>query len=628
MGQEEKQVLGAHRKLLVEGLKRIFGEFDPQMLEQVLPRFEWMELAGGQVLFRQGEQDDSLYFVVSGRLRATRAEDGDEPQVLGDVVRGETVGEMAFFTGEPRMATITAVRDTLLARIRGPVFRELLVAYPLISLNLTRLVIQRNQRGTQKRRGQEPITLSLLPATPGVDLRQAARQLADALGPRSVQVVTSERVDAWLGEPGASQTPPGDAVRSARLVHKLEQVETDCQYLLFVADDGLTEWTRRCVRQCDKVLLLADARQDPTPGPIEQACLSAPHQELRADTVLVLMHPEGTRAPSGTARWLAPRHLTGHLHVRPHRAGDWGRIARVVTGRAVGLVLSGGGARGFAHLGVMKALQEAGHGWDLVGGTSIGSVMAAFAGMDLPVDEAIARAREAFRQNPTGDYNLLPVVSLISGRRLRRIIDDGVHSVMGEGCGIEDLWKTYFCVSSNYSEAREAVLTRGPLAKSIRASVAIPGALPPVVLDGDLHIDGGTFNNFPTDVMAGMGAARIIGVNLLREGGRKYAMDELPDGRKLALDKLRGRRHRIPGIVPLLLNSSILYSYARQAESKRLVDLYFAPPVQGFGMLDWSKFDRIVSAGYEFASRQLEKDGAARLESDQAPLSVPQPLAA
>jgi NTE family protein len=202
------------------------------------------------------------------------------------------------------------------------------------------------------------------------------------------------------------------------------------------------------------------------------------------------------------------------------------------------------------------------------------------------------------------------MVSLIAGKRLRRTIDTGVEAIMGPDSRIEDLWKTYFCVSSNYTRTKEAVLTRGPLAKSIRASVSIPGALPPVMLDGELHIDGGTFNNFPTDVMAALGAARIVGVNLLREGGRRYDnMEELPGPWKLVFDKVRGKRNRLPGLMPLLLNTSIMYSYARQAESKRLVDLYFQPPVYAFGMLDWSRFDRIVKAGYEYARKQLDAGG-------------------
>lgn len=603
------EILVSHRDLLIEGLRRIFGDFNQEMLERVLPRFEWIELAGGQVLFRQGERDDSLYFVISGRLRAVKSGEEGERAVLGEIARGETVGELAFFTGEPRTATIVAVRETLLTRVSSEVFRELLIAYPLVSLNVTRLVIDRMKRGGANPAGTKPLTLGLVAATEGIDVLDAANRLAHCLGDSgTTQIVTSRQVDQWLGEPGASQTPRNDIDRSARLVQKLEQVEIDNKYVLFVADSGPTEWTRRCLRHCDKVLLLADATRDPAPGAIETECLSNVSLEHQPASTLVLFHPPGTRAPSGTARWLAPRKAASQFHLRRDQPRDWARLARVVGGTSTGLVLSGGGARGFAHLGVMKALDEAGIGYDLVGGTSIGSAMAVFGAMDVPVDEAIERARAVFRANPTGDYNVLPVVSLIGGKRLRRAIDEGVHSIMGEGCGIEDLWKGYFCVSSNYSAAREAVLTRGPLAKSIRASVAIPGALPPVMLDGELHIDGGTFNNFPTDAMARMGTARIIGVNLLRDAGRKYSMDELPGGWQLAFDKVRGKRNRLPGLIPLLLNASIMNSYARQAESRRLVDLYFSPGVHGFGMLDWSKFDRIVQAGYEYARAQLDGD--------------------
>ncbi|WP_082793221.1 patatin-like phospholipase family protein [Ramlibacter tataouinensis] len=608
MAPAKKELLQGHTQLLVDGLKRIFGEFDQEMLERVLPRFEWLELGGGEVLFRQGERDDSLYFVVSGRLRAVREDAEHTRTVLGEIARGETVGELAFFTGEPRMATIAAVRDSLLARVGSEVFRELLMAYPQVALNLTRLVIGRMKHNDAARGGGKPMTIGLVPLAPALDALEAAQRMAQtlsALGP--TLVVTAARVGEWLGDPGAAQAPRQDLAASARLAHKLEQVEGDHQFVLLVADPGPSEWTRRCLRHSDHILLFADTREDPALAPVEAACLQGAQREHNAACSLVLVHPPETAVPRGTARWLAPRELAGHFHVRADRAADWARLSRVVSGNGVGLVLSGGGARGFAHLGVMKALQEAGIGYDLLGGTSIGSVMAAFGAMDIPIEEAIDRARSAFRENPTGDYNLLPMLSLIGGKRLRRVIDQGVHSIMGEGCGIEDLWKGYFCVSSNYSAMRETVLTRGPLAKSIRASVSIPGALPPVMLDGELHIDGGTFNNFPTDVMAQRGAGRIIGVNLLREGTRKYqGIEELPGSWQLMLDKMRGKRNRLPGLVPLLLNASIMYSYARQAEAKRYVDLYFAPGVHGYGMLDWSKFDRIVQAGYEYAREQLQ----------------------
>jgi NTE family protein len=618
-----KELTQIHHDMLVDALRRIFGEFDEQMLLNVLPRLEWVELSGGDKLFAQGDHDDSLYFVISGRLRASRRGEGASI-VLGDIARGETVGELAFFTGEARMATVTAVRDCMLARFNSTVFRELLMAYPLIAMNITRLVIERMQRPALQKSAVKPVTLCVAAVTAGVDAEDFAHRLApmmDASG--KTLVVTARQVGEWLGDKGAAQTPRSDAGRSRGLVRLLEKLEGEHQYVLFVADAGPSEWTRRCLRHCDEVLLVADAREPARLSAVEAECLRAGTDTSLAASTLVLLHSAQVRTPRGTSRWLGDRQVSRHIHVRPELAADWSRLGRMVSGNAVGLVFSGGGARGFAHLGIMKALEEAGIAYDMAGGTSIGAAMALFAAADLPAQEAIAHARKAFKVNPTGDFNVVPLMSLIGGKRLRQVIDSGVGDLMGSDSCIEDTWKNYFCISSNYTLAKECVLTRGPLAKSVRASLSIPGALPPVMIDGELHIDGGTFNNFPTDVMATLGAARIIGVNLLREGGLKYNMDELPGNARLLFDKLRGKRHKLPGLMPLLLNTSIMYSYARQGDSKRLCDLYFAPGVHRYGMLEWAGFDEIVEAGYRYAHNELQTSGsAAKFLSAPA---VPQP---
>lgn len=608
----DNAMLGAHREMLIDGLRSIFGEFDMEMLERVLPRLQWAHLGGGEVLFRQGESDDSLYFVISGRLRVVTTDGEGVRATLGEVARGETVGEMAFFTGEARTATVTAVRDSVLARFTGEVFRELLVAYPLVSLNMTRLVIERLKRVSARRPVAKPVTIGVAAITDGVDARDFSNRLHRMLSRYGKStVLTSSIVERSLGQRGAADAPMADGEGSRRLAALLERVESEHQFVLFVADPGATGWTGRCLRHCDEILLVADAGQPEALHPLESRWLAGNgggnEDRGQVARTLVLLHPDDRLSPTRTSRWFAGRQLAQHVHVRRERAADWQRLGRIVSGNAVGLVLSGGGARGFAHLGVLRALEEAGMSFDLVGGTSIGAVMGAYAAMDIPVDEMIRQAREAFRTNPTRDYNLVPLLSLFGGRRLRSVIDGAVVASRGEAIDIEDLWKGYFCVTSNYSTARESVLTSGPLARSIRASVSIPGALPPVMLGGDLHIDGGTFNNFPTDVMSRMGAARVIGVNLLRDRNFKYELDEVPGPMALLRDKLLGRRKdRLPSLTSLLLNTTMMHSYARQRESQAYADLYFSPEVHRFGMLEWGAFDRLVEAGYRHGQAVLE----------------------
>ncbi len=615
-----EELLQAHGAMLVSGLARIFGDFNQDMLRHVLPRVLWVELGGGELLFRQGEVDESLFFVISGRLRAFTVDEAGARNVLGEIARGETVGEMAFFTGEPRTASVSAVRDSVLARFSKEVFRELLLAYPLVSLNMTRQVIERLKRATHARQAvSKPVTIGILAITRKVDALAFATSLAERLAHHGKTVIlTSQGMDQRLGQPGAAQAPLQEIERSRRVTVTLEQIETGHQYVLFVADATPSEWTRRCTRHCDELLLVADADEPAQRHPLELEYLGvgeAGHSQVSQR--LVLLHPDERRSPTGTRHWLEGRALTGHVHVRRNLARDWQRLGRVVSGNTVAVVLSGGGARGFAHLGVLRALEQAGVGVDLAAGTSIGAVMAAYVAMDLPMDQVIRASRQAFKANPTGDFNILPLMSLVKGKRLKRAIDSAIVESCGQHIDIEDLWKGYFCVSSNYSAAREAVLERGHLARSIRASVSIPGALPPVMLDGELHVDGGSFNNFPTDVMARLGAARIIGVNLLREQGVKYDLDEVPGWFELLRDRLRGRRkkHQLPTLTSLMVNTSLMYSHARQHKAQADVDLYFSPGVEQYGMLEWKQFDHIVEAGYRHGLEQIERAGEARMAS-------------
>jgi NTE family protein len=285
------------------------------------------------------------------------------------------------------------------------------------------------------------------------------------------------------------------------------------------------------------------------------------------------------------------------------------RLARIQSRTAVGLVLAGGGARGFAHLGVYRALRERGVEIDCVGGTSIGSVMAAYVASDQPLEDVMANARDAFRTNPTGDWSLLPLLSLIKGERLRRILHGAVHRLVGFPAQVEDLWKNYYCVATNYSKASEHVVRRGSLVKSLLASISIPGALPPVLHEGDLLCDGGTFNNFPVDVMRGMrGVGTVIGVDLNFRKPRRIDLEEVPTHWALLRDRLRPRgrrRYKLPSLASYLMQVTILYSMSRQRQSRQLTDLYFNPPLDRVGMLEWNRFEQIVQQGYTHGTEVL-----------------------
>jgi NTE family protein len=592
-------------------LAAFLGAVGDDALDLLLQRVQWVELAGGRTLMRQGDDADAMYVVVSGRLRAYQVDGSGQEALLREMGRGQIVGELALFTDAPRSATIVAVRDSVLVRLGKADFQALLSVSAPLTLAMTRQIVARMQAGS--RPPTRPVSVALLPVTQGIDLPAFAQALGQQLRSHgSVCIASAEAVDRSLGRPGIARAAPDDDESGRRVALHLDELESRHDFLLLLADDEPGGWTWRCMRLSDERLLLADATRPPVLHPVEQALggsRDGVDERAEATETLVLLHPASTAMPAGTARWLGRRPVDHHLHLRTGHGPDLARLARVLAGAAVGLVLAGGGARGLAHLGVLRALQEHGVEVDFVGGTSIGAVMASLAASDRPLAEVMPIARREFMRNPTGDFNWLPLVSLIAGRRLRRVVDAGFSELVGADAQVEDLWKGFFCVASNFTQARQELLQRGPLARALRASVAIPGALPPVPVDGDLLCDGGTFNNFPVDLMRSRrGVGRVIGVDLNVRRPRRVDLAEVPGTLALLRDRLRPyreRRYRLPSLASYLMNATVLYSLSRHEEARRQTDLYFNPPLERVGMLQWHRFDDIVEQGYRHACEVL-----------------------
>lgn len=612
-------------QLLKEGLRGIFGEMNDGVLAALMPRLEWVEVAGGEVVVQQGGTDRDLYIVICGRLRAyggdgpqrrhPRPTPGEGPhrRALSDITRGETIGEVSFITGAPRNATVVATRDSVLVRISRPSLDRLLADHPQIALSMSRLVIARLRNASGPRRGRRrPTNLCLLPVTPGVDVGALGEGLVAQFPVNGeALLLTSSVLEARLDAPGIANVDKSQGERYRQLTKALDELESRFATVVYAPDADLaSEWSQRCLRMADRVLLVADAAASPEVGAIEAGSLGGETRLSGAEQVLVLLHGKDRGVPSRTAEWLDRRPaggLAGHVHIRPALERDVARLARTQSSRAIGLVLCGGGARCFAHLGVYKALQEAGIQVDHVGGSGMGAVMGALIALDAPADELVAYAREAFTANPTGDVSLMPITSLIKGRQLKGILDEAVEHLGGPDARIEDTWKPFFCVASNLSKAFETVLKRGSLARSIRASCAVPGLLPPVPIGGDLMVDGGVFNNYPTDVMAGAGVARIIGVNISRDVNQDVHFDEIPGSWTLAWDKLTGsrRQYRVPSLMSTLMNATTLYSASRERFSESMTDLEFKLHLPSVGILDWHAFDHAVDVGYRNAARTL-----------------------
>jgi NTE family protein len=469
-----------------------------------------------------------------------------------------------------------------------------------------------NRASDPRRAVRRPTNICLLPITPGVDVAELGARLVSRF-PVSGEAIllTSSALEERLGVPGIASAGKAQGDLYRQLTKALDELESQYASVVYVPDEDLgSEWSQRCLRMADRILLFANAKAPPEVSAVEARYLAGEKTISGAERVLVLLHEADSAVPTRTAEWLDRRaagSIASHLHVRPVLDRDIARLARTQSAHTIGLVLCGGGARCIAQLGVYKALQEFGVQVDCVGGSGMGAVMGALIALDAPADELIAYAREAFTANPTGGISAMPLTALIKGRQLKAILDEAIEHLGGADAGIEDTWKSFFCIASNYSKAFEAVLRRGSLARSIRASCAVPGLLPPVPIGGDLMVDGGAFNNYPTDVMSRSGVERIIGVHIARDVNPEVAFDEIPGSWSLAWDKVTGsrRKYRVPSLMSILMNATTLYSASRAQVAQSQVDLEFRFSLPSVGILDWHAFDHAVDVGYRNAHKAL-----------------------
>lgn len=578
--------------------------FDQELQTGLLEQLESRELKGGEWLFKEGDAGDSLYFLVRGRLQAwigaNSQNSNHNPTLLGEIVPGESVGEVGLISGEARSAGVQAIRDSLLIRIDRTRFESLAKQHPALltrlAANVGRMLQKSNSASSAASRSLKTITL--LPLTGSAQVLKYCDQFAEELSKQPSTLVVSAETLAGSGAPVSSLAANGELTEPLR--HWLSDQEDHYSFVLYRCTPGENAWTRFAVRQSDIVLMVADANDDPAGTAWEPEGQTTGNVSVGRRALILLQ--DDRFAISDTARWLKNRQLNFHLHMEKGRKADVQRAVRVVRGTATGLVLGGGAARGLAALGVIKALDEAGVEIDWVGGTSIGSIMAAGVATGWDPDLATARARESFKGGkPFSDFTI-PVISLLRGNRMKRLLKTHLDFQ------IEDLPLPYYCVSTNLGRGIKNIHERGSLVDAIRASAALPGVLPPAVVNGELAIDGAVLNNLPVDIMKQKPVGQVIAVDFTAPVPSQVDYPETPSpwavlrGRWLPFS----RRYRVPGLTSIILKATEAGTQEEVRRNGAMADLLIDPQVRRFGMTDVKSFDQIVQAGYERASELLE----------------------
>lgn len=567
-------------------------------LRRLDPAPDWLSIAAGDTLIEQGRPGESFYLLVYGRLRVFVTAPNGTPRRVGEVLPGEGVGEMALLTDEATAASVRAMHDCELIRFSRDSFRQLVESSPEAALRVTRTVIKRLRTGlVGDSRKLLHSTIAVVPAGAGVDIAAFVETLSEQLSVfGATLVVAPDSLGAERAELLRSGRPlEVDERRAIRAA--LKAAENISDIVVFATDPTPTEWTRLCLNQAHVVLAVASLDDGPELSETEAALINRGDPDLAPRHELVLLHPDRWRTNCGTSRWLAPRNPSDFHHVRTGVEEDFARLARILTGNAINLVLGGGGARGFAQIGALKALAEAGVPIDRIGGTSMGSLVGALHAMGKSFDEIKRINREIWIEGkPLSDYTF-PAIAIVRGRRLHNLVKNALA-----GWAIEDLSIRFFCVSGNLTSTDLMLHDHGALWEGVRASGSIPGAGPPLFLRGQVLVDGGVLNNLPGDIMQEKYTGAVIAVDV----NPKQTMDvpddyhEVPSGWSVLWSRINpfAKPLKVPSIFEILYRTATLSSDRLAKRTHERTDLLLTPEVGQFGVLDFEALDQIVDIGY------------------------------
>lgn len=573
----------------------IFSKLSSEAIQQLASCAKPLQLNTGDTLYHKG--DPSLYVCIvwHGRLRVSIND-----ATIGYVGRYQPIGEMAVIIGEPRNTNVHAVRDTLLLKFTAQDFLDFVQTNATSLLDLTRLVINRGRnaynKNTQNKRMDQGGTLAVIPASSGVSAIRLAEALVEHLhGWPETRLITAGHVDSVFGA-NFAQTPLDSSPADLQLRAWLASLEENHNYVLYAADNYRDPWSLRCLHQADRILVLAEANRLPENVPV----LDALHTDgLIVPIELVLLRSEGDPSPH-TLAWREETRARAHYFVHPWAHSDISALTRQISGKGVGLVLGGGGARGFAHIGLIRALEQLQIPIDIVGGTSMGAFVAALVACGFDSVEMSHIAHETFvARNYLNDYTV-PRFSLIRGARFH----DRLMSVFGQR-RIEELRRTFYCISTNLTTGNPMIHDRGTLGTWVGTSMSVPGVVPPVAWHGDLLCDGGVVNNLPTDVMHSLERGIIIASNVSMNGdiGAPGAGEEEPD--QSALLNWKGTK-RAPNLSEILMRTATLASDTTiQLTSISNADVYLRMPIEDIGMFDWERLDELIERGYQYGLEKL-----------------------
>ena len=590
----------------------LYGEkMDYKSHKEIYRKGKWVFLEDNSNLFNYGEKSDSFYLLVTGLLKAYIPKKGELIEV-GEIYEGEVIGEMGILTNEARSASIFATRDSVVFKIDLEKANEIIMQYPLVLLQVATKIADRLRNVQDSNERHRTDIHSIVQLSSGKnhtkEIISIGNSLIDSMNKfnRSI-VVSSKKVNEILNIESINAELERDKFYPA-LDDLVDNFTKENRYLLLLCDEEYTPWTTWCLAISDKnIFVVEESAGVSNTELLNKMNLSEKDIpiHLHDEKQLIIYHQSKNSFPSKTSSIIEmlPK-ISNHYHMSINNKNDSDRVSRLIAKKGIGLCLSGGGAKGNAHIGVYKALIEHNIPIDAVCGTSAGGIVASLIAFGYDPETIISRLKETYKRNSFKEYTI-PVTSIIA---TKKVIQDAIF--LGNDMDIEDLWIPYFSIAVNISKSKLDVIDKGPVYKATRATAALPGILLPVIKDTSFLVDGGLINNMPGDIMLKKYGGKLISVSVSPQEDLDAKFNDFPNQSSYFIKKLLRMNkkfpHEIPGLSNILMRSIFVASSNKIKEVIDLSDLFLDLQVKDVGLLEFEKIDESVEFGYEYAMKKLK----------------------
>ena len=497
----------------------VFEGVPQEELARLLGDLERRSYPLGTVLVAEGDRTKEIYIAQAGSADVVISDlDGTEHRV-GGIVPGGSVGEISLLTGQPAVATVRATADLEVLVMTEGDFARLVDSFPEVYRNLGAILAERLARTDRLVVGRKEGRLARLISDGGPPLlgyglacsiawhtrqRTLLVVLDDDPPPELADLATTGSEPPWRSGRSPEEMGADLMVAAPEGAFGDESMPATIEALFGIFPNVLVQTPGERAPDVPgaRTVRLADARRSGSAvsdGELRVCGWATDGVPSRPgfDAIVAVPEPDAED-------W---RELqAGLLSTRSDAGRELGWAARDLAGLKVGLALGAGSLRGYAHVGVLEGLRQAGIPLDYVAGTSIGAAVASLAvgGQD---PAAIADVLDEL--SPTLFRLTVPIWSFLSSRSLRRYIQDFTGDTR-----LEDLPIPLALIAADILTQQELVLRRGLVWQAILASVSIPGIYPAQRIGRHVVVDGGVLNPVPADVVADMGAGVVFAVKL------------------------------------------------------------------------------------------------------------------